>query len=62
MNRANNELFDIQQFKRFDNLDTDSRNLLEELLNNRSIFKDIASKAWRGVQPPPSKLLPQMSG
>jgi hypothetical protein len=40
MNRANNELLAIQQFQRFDNLDTDSRNLLEELLNNRSIFKD----------------------
>jgi len=33
-------LLAIQKFKRFDNLDTDSRNLLEELLNNRYIFKD----------------------
>jgi hypothetical protein len=40
MNRENNELLANQQFKRFDTLDADSRNLLEELLNNRSIFKD----------------------
>jgi hypothetical protein len=40
MNRENNELLASQQFKRFDNLDTDARSLLEELLNNRSVFKN----------------------
>jgi hypothetical protein len=40
MNRENNELLANKQFKRFDNLDTDASNLLEELLNNRSVFEN----------------------